>query len=78
MLDFDVKYPIHTAPRDGTVIWVMHEDCGSFPMRWDSAGTNWIAQPEDEKGIWVTPDGSFTWSEYDGAGPSHWAPYSPS
>lgn len=63
---------IATAPRDGTLIQVFHEDVGSFLMRWNASGSN--ALVSQDIGIWEAPDGSFTWCEDDGHGPSHWRP----
>jgi hypothetical protein len=62
---------ISTAPRDGRVIIVRHEDVGSFPMAWNNTGNNEIFAP-DAVGIWEAPDRSMTWSEADDCGPSHW------
>lgn len=68
----DDRYaPIATVPRDGTIVIVAHEDVGAFPMRWDATATNALFAP-GQVGLWVVPDGSFTWSEHDGLGPSHW------
>jgi len=68
------RQPIETAPKDGRVIWVMHEDVGAFPMAWNAAGTNVLFAP-GAMGMWEAPDGSMTWTDQDGCGPSHWAPY---
>lgn len=65
--------PIETAPRDGRVIWVRHDDVGSFPMAWNPTGTNHLFAP-GEVGIWELVDGSMTWRDGED-GPSHWAPY---
>lgn len=65
------KQPIETAPRDGTIIWIHHDDVGSFVCRWNPVGSNAIFQPEPT-GIWEAPLGQFTWSEDEGNGPSHW------
>lgn len=69
MLDNDYQL-IATAPRDGTVIEVMDPDCGSFPMRWNPEGDN--AYLSTKPGIWETADGSMTWCEDHGCGPSYW------
>lgn len=61
---------IETAPRDGTVIEVAADACGSFPMRWNPKGFNPLASRKP--GLWEIPDGSMTWTEDDGAGPTHW------
>lgn len=63
---------IDTAPRDGTLILVMDPDCGIFPMRWSPLARNPLSQPG--RGIWIMSDGSMTWSEYQGFGPSKWMP----
>lgn len=68
--------PIATAPRDGTTIWVMHEDVGAFAMRWGDKTSNPFFS--GETGMWEAP-GEFTWSENshyeDDCGPSHWKPF---
>jgi hypothetical protein len=64
---------IATAPRDGTIVEVFDPDCGAFPMRWNPKGRNEIFQPY-EYGIWEAPDGSITWSECKGCGPTLWRP----
>lgn len=64
--------PIETAPKDGRVIVVMHNEVGSFPMAWNPSATNHLFAP-DEIGMWEMPDRSMTWrSAQDG--PSHWRP----
>jgi hypothetical protein len=63
-------FPIDTAPRDGRVIEVMDPDTGAFNMRWNPQRVNSFVSPEP--GVWEDPGGSFTWSEYDGAGPTWW------
>jgi hypothetical protein len=62
--------PIDTAPRDGRLIEVFDEEVGAFIMRWNPAGENALAQPGP--GIWETPGGRLTWSEYAGLGPRWW------
>ena len=64
--------PIHTAPRDGTIVEIV-ADTGegpgeAWPMRW-VAGKGDGQTP----GFWTVSDGSFTWREGDG-GPTHWRP----
>ena len=63
---------ISSAPRDGTVIRVGAE-YEWYEMRWKEFGSSdaWRA---DVDGFWETPDGSFTWSEADGFGPTCWLP----
>lgn len=68
--------PIETAPRDGTIVRVGAPDDEWFTMKWNPRGYNEIFQPEPT-GIWETPDGSLTWTDADGAGPTHWAPRLP-
>lgn len=63
---------IASVPRNGTLVWVMHEDVGSFLMRWNAAG--WNPLVSSELGIWEAADGSFTWCDRNGFGPSHWRP----
>lgn len=62
-----------TAPRDGTIIFV-GADSEWFVMKWNPIGSNALFQP-DPIGIWEAPDGSFTWSEDGGWGPTSWQPY---
>lgn len=64
--------PIDSAPRDGTVIEVMDEDCGRFSMRWNPAGFNGLVS--STPGIWESPGDDFTWCEDDGYGPTYWRP----
>lgn len=64
--------PIETAPKDGRVIIVMHEEVGSFLMAWNPTGTNHLFAP-GEIGIWEMPDRSMTWRAGED-GPSHWKP----
>lgn len=40
-------------------------------MRWDEEATNWISPTP---GMWVMCDGSATWSDADGFGPTKWRP----
>lgn len=62
---------ISSVPRDGTIVIVGTPDDEWFTMRWNAIGSNSIFQPEPV-GIWEAPDGSFTWSEERGYGPTHW------
>ena len=63
---------ISSAPRDGTPIEVTdHETCTAV-MRWNKVGSNWLVS--EQPGIWEAPDGSFTWCEDQGFGPTHWRP----
>lgn len=76
MMDLDPRTGswrgIHTAPKDGTLIWVMDPDCGAFTMRWDDAQTNPMFSAAT--GMWVASDGSMTWCEDTDAGPTWWKP----
>ena len=65
--------PIETVPRDGRLVMLMDPDVGCFPMRWSPLARNPLFQPG--RGIWVMSDGSMTWSEHGGLGPTKWAPY---
>ncbi len=71
MMFFENRQPIETAPRDGTLIIVGHEDVGTFIMRWNPKGSNALVQPEPS-GIWEARDGSITWSERGDGGPGWW------
>lgn len=64
--------PIATAPRDGRVISVIHDEVGSFWMAWNPAATNHLFAP-GEIGMWEAPDRSMTWREGED-GPTHWRP----
>jgi hypothetical protein len=71
-------YDISTAPRDGTLVRVGWADDGVmrewFVMKWNPFQLNGLF-PGD-KGMWVAPDGSFTWNEVDPEGaPTHWGHY---
>jgi hypothetical protein len=64
--------PIGSAPRDARVIEVSDLDTAAAEMWWNAAGTNELAQSTVR--IWEAVGGAFTWSEADGAGPTHWRP----
>jgi hypothetical protein len=74
--------PIHTAPRDGTLVKLAAFDAKgqldvSVEMRWQADAKN--ALFPGVVGFWITPDfpgpHSFTWNESDpDAGPTHWRP----
>ncbi len=64
--------PIETAPKDGRVIIVAHDEMGAFEMAWNPIGTNPMFAP-GEIGIWEAPDRSFTWRAGE-FGPDKWAP----
>jgi hypothetical protein len=67
---------IDTAPRDGTLIrvgWKGPHDAEMqewFTMRWGHIQQNGLFS--GVVGMWVAPDGSFTWNESGGFGPTHW------
>lgn len=69
--------PVSDEIKDGRLCWVAHRDCGAFLMRWSPNHRNGLIP--DVFGMWVSPDGGFTWTERsafsdDYLGPSHWAP----
>lgn len=66
-------HPIASAPRDGRVIVITDLETFAGPMAWNRVGKNELFQPSD-LGIWEAIDGSLTWSEVRGAGPTHWRP----
>lgn len=68
------RRPMDTAPRDGTTIIVGDEDCGEFPMRWDSEMTNGLFP--GVKGFWVVSGNLARWDESKGLGPTYWLPAS--
>jgi len=67
---------IESAPKDGTIILLtwMDDDTPQeiFPMRWGHIQRNGLFP--GKIGMWVVPDGSLTWNDDDGGGPTHWAP----
>lgn len=70
-------YPISTAPRDGTVILLTaFEDGGeqfeTWAMQWGHIKQNGLFP--DTTGMWMTPDGAYTWNDHPtlGGGPTHW------
>jgi hypothetical protein len=76
---FNEWQPIHTAPRDGTLIWITSLDekgepdacVDAAPMRWNPAKENGLFP--GVRGFWEVSDGSLTW--HDGEyGPTHWRP----
>lgn len=72
--------PISTAPRDGTVVLVWAEDYNEdspYRMRYDPRGYNILGYRDESSpplGLWVAEDGSFTWTESEDSGPTHWCP----
>jgi hypothetical protein len=69
--------PIHTAPRDGTLIYLTWMDKGEpqevYPMRWGPKAEN--ALFPGVVGFWVLDGGEMTWTEHDPEGaPTHWRP----
>ena len=67
---------IETAPKDGRLVRVGWKEAGDtdmqewFTMRWGHIQQNGLFP--GVVGMWVSPDGSFTWQEKDG-GPTHWS-----
>lgn len=67
---------IDSAPRDGSLIrvgWKLDGDDRMqewYTMRWGHIQQNGLFP--GVVGMWVSPDGSFTWQEEDN-GPTHWA-----
>lgn len=72
--------PIETAPKDGTIIALTWEEDGMpseyHPMRWCHIQRNGMFP--GKVGMWTAPDGSYTWNDDRGGGPTHWAPHEPS
>lgn len=66
--------PISTAPRDGRLIFVGHEDVGILLMRFDPKRTNEFFAP-GQVGMWLAYDGTSTWIDDPDIGPSHWKPF---
>jgi hypothetical protein len=64
--------PIHTAPRDGTLIWISDMDGHTAPMRWNAERENGLFP--GVVGFWELSDGSMTWNEEGDLGPTHWRP----
>lgn len=68
---------IKTAPKDGSSIRVTALDKEGQPfevhkMQWGHIQKNAVFAP-DTIGMWVAPNGSYTWREGEG-GPTHWRP----
>lgn len=68
--------PIHTAPRDGTIVLLAGlDDRGevevSAPMRWNPTRENGLFP--GVVGFWELSDGSMTWHDEE-HGPTHWQP----
>ena len=68
--------PIHTAPRDGSLVDLTWMDNGIpqeiYRMRWLSDAENELFAP-GIKGMWVLQGGGMTWTEDNSAGaPTHW------
>lgn len=71
---------IATAPRDGTPIVLTWMDDGKpqdqWLMQWGHIQRNELFAP-GVVGMWITPDGCFTWTEDNPKGaPTHWRPKS--
>ena len=64
------KKPMAFAPRDGTVVILGAEDVEEIRMRWDPNIFNPLTR---RRGIWVSPDAPFSWSEDQPEyGPQYW------
>jgi hypothetical protein len=70
---------IESAPKDGTIIeigWKFPENERMqewFTMQWGTIKKNGLFP--GVVGMWVSPDGSFTWNDQDPDGaPTHWRP----
>lgn len=65
---------IDGAPKDGRLVQVCHLENDveemKASMRWDSKGESYFAP--NSIGLWVSSCGTFTWSDADGFGPSHY------
>lgn len=68
------RFPIDTAPRDGTLIYIGDPDVGEFPMQWAHIQRNGLFP--GVVGMWVMPKGEMTWNDADGFGPTVWRPIS--
>ena len=68
--------PIGEAPLDGRPINLYLVDKGeiqfiAFNMWWNPRGFNAMVMKPGQTGLWQASSGDFTWSEHDGAGPTH-------
>ncbi len=72
---------IKSAPKDGTLIrvgWKFPEDKDMqehYVMRWGAIQRNGMFP--GKVGMWVAPDGSFTWNDEGDGGPTHWQALEP-
>lgn len=68
--------PIDTAPKDGTEVLLtwMEKDKPADILRmvWDQNRENGLFP--GVVGMWATREGSYTWCDAHGYGPTHWAP----
>lgn len=67
-----VGRPMADAPRDGSLVVLMHEDAGIFTMRYGHIQRNGMFP--GKVGMWVLGNGAMTWQDTAEDGPSHWCP----
>jgi hypothetical protein len=77
---FGTWYPIETAPKDGSIIYLTRMEDGVpqeiWPMQWAHIKRNGLFP--GVVGMWTTPDGALTWNgDAENGGPTHWSPLPP-